>query len=189
MYKNNPDFELAFEVDNYRIYKAVDITKEIHTIRYIEAVNQEIYNRAGATKEVLEQAMNEIITRCNEVNFKTARTDIAAIANSVVYRLKYPVDEHCALRMGHILTFMEFDKDGETISEDNKATTIFWMNRKFELSMNNPDVYAFFLTMGMVHSQTYNAHLNTLTDSTYFQDRQQKIAALLPFNSKLTETT
>jgi len=38
---------------------------------------------------------------CNdEKNMKTLRTDVATLANNIKYRLSYPVDEDCALRMG-----------------------------------------------------------------------------------------
>lgn len=185
MYANNPAYKLEATFGEYKVYSPVTITEAIHVVRYVAAINQEIYNRAGATKDVIETVCNEIITRANDDKFKTARTEIAQLANSLLYRLKNPVDEHCALRMGHVLSFMETDEQ----SEDANVTTGFWMDKKMALSMSNPEAYAFFLTMGIRHSETYSKAFDTLTDTNYFQNREQNLAAILAFNSKSTTIT
>lgn len=187
MYANNPAYQLQKEIDGWRIYTPVNIMDDTSLYRYTEAINQDIYNRAGASKEVIEQVMNMIIERCNDTErtFRTARTDIAALANSMLFRLKNPVDEHCALRMGFILSYMENDTHSEPVTN----TQPWWMNKKMELAMNNPEAYAFFLTWGMSSSPTYREALDTLTDSNYFNKRQEQINAILPYNSKLTTTT
>jgi|GEM_PF-1375206 len=208
MYANNPAYKLEATFGEYKVYSPVTITEDIHVVRYVAAINQEIYNRAGATKDVIETVCNEIITRANDDKFKTARTEIAQLANSLLYRLKNPVDEHCALRMGHVLSFMEIPHVVEYCKEDPKGgdpiitkvedgavsepaneVSQFWMDKKMQLSMSNPEAYAFFLTMGVRHSETYSKAFDTLTDTNYFQNREDNLRAILAFNNKLTTTT
>lgn len=186
MYANNPAYKLEATFGEYKVYSPVTITEDIHVVRYVAAINQEIYNRAGATKDVIETVCNEIIIRANDDKFKTARTEIAQLANSLLYRLKNPVDEHCALRMGHVLSFMECE--GIATPEPSNEVSQFWMGKKMQLSMSNPDAYSFFLTMGVRHSETYSKAFDTLTDTNYFQNREDNLRAILAFNSKLTTT-
>lgn len=181
MYANNPAYQLQKTIGKYSIYTAKDINDGIHIFRYIEAQAQERYNRAGITAENLETIADEILKRANEKNFEQARTDIGVIATSLKYRLKFPVDEHCALRMGHILTFMEHE-DGTF--EDPKSTHIAWMDKKMELSLESPDAYAFFLNLGLASSETYSKISDISIDTDYFLRRRMELASLRPSAKK-----
>lgn len=187
MLSQHPDkYELKLEYDGYRFYIPVKAT-DYHTHRYVEALNQQIYSNAGATPEVLIEVMNIIISKCNdEKDIKTLRTDIAALANSIVYRTKYPVDQTCALRMGAILTFMEYDHEGKLISEDPDKPDWFWINKKVQLALNNPELYTFFLTWGVANTPKYRELLDTLNDRDYFSKRMEAIMTLLPQSIKLS---
>lgn len=180
MYANNPAYKLERKFGEWSIYTAVDINDGIHVFRYIQASAQERYNAAGITADSLAIAMDEIIKRANDKNWETARTDIGVIANSLKYRLANPVDEHCALRMGHVLTFMECDE----LSEDPKSTTKWWMDKKMELSMSDPEAYAFFLDLGLASSQKYRETSDISIDMNYFLKRQEMLASFKPSVSK-----
>lgn len=185
LHRDNPALQLAFEADNVRIYTPMNIAEGYHTSRYVEALNQQIYSNAGATKETLRMVLEDMILRCNkQADTDTLKTDIAALANSVLYRLKYPVDQHCAIRMGAILSFMEYDiienEQPKTISEDVDKCQIFWTQKKEQLAMNNPDAYAFFLDWGVSNTATYKEAFDSLNDSDYFLKREQEIASLMP---------
>lgn len=179
MFLNNPDFKLETTIaDKYRIYTPSNVQTGYHMMRYVEASNQEIYNRAGATPDMLNQVMDAIIERCNQPNFKNARTEIASLAQSIQYRTKYPVDQHCAVRMGCVLSFMEYEADGVTVSEDVNMVQPFWTDKKMKLAFEFPDAYSFFLSWGISSSASYRERLDTLTDLDYFNQRRQAISSL-----------
>lgn len=188
MLKGNKSYTLQKELGNVRIYTLTN-TMELHTTRYVELLNQQIYSSSGANKDILEQTMNEILTRCNDMkNQKTFRTDVAALANSVLYRLKYPVDQHCAIRMGAMCCFYEEDilnQDGSVysvLSEDKPQFDAFFQQKKEMLALSNPEWYSFFLSLGIVNTPQYNTLLDTLTDTDYFRKREETIQAILPSN-------
>lgn len=181
MYANNPSYQLATTEGIYNIYIPVNPADGYHTSRYVEALNQRTYSEAGATKDVLAGVMDDMIGRCNKtIDTETLRTDIAALANSIKYRLKYPVDQHCAIRMGAILSMLEYEKDGALISEPADKCEIFWIQKKVDLAMDYPALYTFFLTWGLTNSANYNEALDTLNDSEYFSKRTEAIKSLLP---------
>ena len=182
---NNPEYELKFTCDKARFYVPVNVATGYHTSRYVEVLNQQIYANAGATKETLQNVLEDMVLRCNKQQEKdTFRTDIAALANSLLYRLKYPVDQHCALRMGALLCFMEYDVIADekltTYTEDPDKCDIHWLQRKEQLALNNPDAYAFFLQMGISNTPAYREVFDTLNDSEYFLERERTINSLMP---------
>lgn len=171
--------------DEYDIYVPVNIADGYHTSRYVEAINQQIYASAGATKEVIEAIANDLISRVNkQLELTTFRSDVASLANNLLYRLKNPVDQHCAIRLGCVLTFAEYVNDGKIISEDPDRTEIFWMAKKEALAMHNPDAYAFFLQTGIINIEAYKNQSSILNDINYFQNRDQSLAALTPQEMK-----
>lgn len=185
MLKDSSSYILKKEKDNIRIYIHSN-PMELHTTRYVEILNQQIYANAGATKETLQEAIDEILLRCNDMkNQKTFRTDIAAIAQSLQYRLQYPVDQHCAIRIGALCSFYEEDiYDGgklvKTISENPDKFDGFFQQKKEMIALNDPDWYSFFLTWGIVNTPEYNNRLDTLTDTDYFVKRETIIKSLNP---------
>lgn len=182
MLKDNPAFIEAFSGEGYKLYTPVQAT-EYHMSRHVEATKQSIYAAAGATVEVIQAHMDAIIERCNLAqDSKTFKTDCAALANALKYRTQYPIDANCAIRMGAILCFMEYEQDGKLISENPDKTEIFWLNKKERMADGDPDLWAFFLSMGIVSVPQWSNHLGILKAETYFSDRRKAIAALLPMN-------
>lgn len=173
-------FNLSFELPNIKIYTPVN-TMEYHTSRLLQATLQNTYAGAGATEETVNAHLDAIIGLCNQTGeLKTIRTDIAGIANALKMRTKYPVDKHCAVRMGIVLTFAEVEHDGVTVYEDPNKCEQYWLERKMELALQHPDLYAFFFAWGMSNTAAYSDLLDTLNDLDYFEQRRMNLMALLP---------
>jgi hypothetical protein len=172
-FKDNPDFKCEFDNGKIQVYIPAELSS-YHTQRYVAAMAQQIYSEAGATKDVLSAIMDNIIAICNDKDTKTAKTDIAVLANNIKYRLQYPVDEDCAIRMGAILSFME-GEDPNTISD-------IWTRKKVQLAHENQDLYTFFLTLGIVNTPEYKERLDTSIDMEYFNKRREVLAQLQPMS-------
>lgn len=174
MYNNNPAYKLELTHGKYRIYTPVNIMEGYSKQREVEANHQLIFSNSGATSDVLRTVMTEILTRCNDEKNKSIRTEIGALAQSILYRLEYPVDQNCALRMGAILSFME---DGD-ISEPEDKAELFWVNKKVELALEHRELYDFFLSWGIVNTPKYSEVSDILNDSSYFVKRMEAILSL-----------
>lgn len=146
-YADNPKYKEVYHsiVHNVKLYMPQDAANGYHMSRYVAAGAQNIYAASGATKQLLGNMMDKMLELCNdEKNIKTLRTDIATLANNIKYRLRYPVDEDCALRMGAIYTLVE--------GEDADNTDDFWTAKKLAWAKGDaaqqiqpdPDMYAFF---------------------------------------------
>lgn len=180
MLKNNPDFKEVFTIDKYSFYAPTQVTR-YHKSRELEANNQIIFASSGATKDVLLAHLNEIINICNAPTaIATTRTDIAAICNALIYRTSKPVDEKCAIRLGALLTFLEYEEDGVLQSEPPNEVKPYWLDKKMQLALQYPDLYTFFLSMGIVHIPQYNELSDTLNNVDYFITRREGIQSLLP---------
>lgn len=179
---SQPDkFVKIASFDGYDIFTPINPAEGYHTSRYVEALNQQIYAHAGATKETLEEICNDMIARANkQLDKDTFRSDICSLANNILYRLKNPIDQHCAIRLGCVLTFAEYIHEGNIISENPDKVEVFWMAKKESLAMNNPDAYAFFLQQGITSTEAYSRQSDILNDINYFQNRDQAIASLTP---------
>lgn len=191
MLRNNNEFQLIFNIpgigekEGYNFYIPAQTT-EYHTSRLVEASNQQIYANAGANAEVFEAIADDIILRSNtQMNKETFRSDVAILANQIKYRKKYPVDQHCAIRMGAILSFIEEDKDEPTFSEDPNKVQLLYQQRKETLAFDNPELYTFFLTWGSENIPIYKEHFATSIDMEYFSKRMDAIRSLtlLPLKS------
>jgi hypothetical protein len=183
-YKDNPAYKLEREDGIHFIYTPVNIAEGYHTSRYVAALNQEVYAASGANKEVLQELMNEIILRCNKPSENdTLRTDIAAIAQNVIYRTQYPVDHLCAVRMGTVLTFMEVIEDGKVLSEPSDKVDLLWQQKKETLALEDGNFYDFFLALGGANLKTYEPHYDILTDMDYSMNRKM-ILDMLQINRK-----
>lgn len=191
MYKNNPNYKLELEHNGVRVYTPVNIMEGYSTQRYVEAMNQQIFSNSGATSDVLKTVMTEILERCNDDKNKEIRTQIGALAQSILYRLDHPVDMHCAIRMGAILSFIEEDRvvpnetdkpDLITYCEPEDKIETLWLDKKVNLAMTDTKFYDFFLSWGIANTPKYNEHLDTLNDSEYFAKRMITIQSLIPTN-------
>lgn len=181
---NSAEYQRVFATpdDKYHFYQPTNIAQGYHHSRYVEAVNIAIYAKAGATKEVIQTIAEEIVTLCNnELRNPTLRTDVALLANQLLYRTKYPVDQHCAIRQGAVLCFM-VDNTNQT-EENPKTYSAFWQQRKEELAFAYPELYDFFLTLGISNIEEYKTHLDILNDEDYFKNRMMAIQSLSPQKS------
>lgn len=194
-------YKLEGTFGKYRIYTPVNIAEGYHVSRKVQADNQIIYSNSGTTKEQLEKAMTYILECCNATG-KFDKTNIAVIANDILYRLKHPVDEHCAIRLGAILSFVEWDesqpiqdskldtalsnadihgiKSVRTITENPLIYDAFYTRIKEDLAMNDPQAYSFFLTWGVVNTPTYREALDISTSTDYFRKRMEALQSLTP---------
>jgi hypothetical protein len=183
MFANNLKYQEVFysSVHNTRFYMPADIATGYHLSRYVAAGAQNIYAASGATKDVLDSMMNKMLELCNdEKNLKTLRTDIATLANNIKYRVRYPVDEDCALRMGAIYSFAE--------GEDPDTTEDYHTRRKVALAKGDapqgiaadPALYAFFLSIGIPYTPAWSGLSSTLSDTSYFSQRAEALNAIQP---------
>ena len=150
----------------------VDIANGYHIERWVAVSSQHRYSESGATKKVLEEIMDEMIRICEDDKIKTVRTNIAVLANNIKTRLKYPIDEDCAIRTGALLTFIE--------NEDPNKVDEFFTNKKIQLAHSNPEAYTFFLTTGLEFTKSYREQSDILIDTDYFRNRRTMLAGLLP---------
>lgn len=183
MFAENPKYKEVFYsvVHNLRFYMPADVANGYHMSRYVAAGAQNIYASGGATKELLGNMMDKMLELCNdEKSLKSLRTDIATLANNIKYRLRYPVDEDCALRMGAIYTFVE--------GEEADITEDYWTARKVAMAKGDiaqnikpdPELYTFFLTIGIPFTPAWSGQLSTLNSTNYFNRRNDTLNSLVP---------
>jgi hypothetical protein len=182
-FANNPAFTPAFtsEVHRCTFYMPSDLANGYHMSRFVAASAQDIYSGAGATKEVLQKIASDVVAMCNDTKkqMDTLRTDVATLMNNLLYRLKYPIDEDCAIRMGALFCFMP--------GENPDAVHDFWTQKKVAMAKGDyergiepdPDLYAFFLRQGLQSSPSYARLLDTLTATTMDQ-RREALRGLVP---------
>lgn len=182
-FSSDPKYKLGYESGGYRYYY-MGAVEDYHLMRKLEAEKHIIYANAGATKEVIQIIAKEIISRANLDNYKTARTDIGVLANNLLYRTQNPVDEHCGVRMGAILTFMEYEVDGQIISEDPDVSAQEFLDLKERQAMVDPQLYAFFLSMGIELIPQYKRLADTSMPTDYFAERRKTLAGLTPNTPK-----
>lgn len=179
MFKNNPTYQLQGEFNGLSVYTLAKET-DYHLLRYIEALNWQTYANCGMTKEKMTAFIDELLRMCNEEKPRTIITDVSAIAQAMKHSMNYPFDEHCAVNIGAILSFVEWKDGKNTVSEDPNKVEPFFTRKKVELAMNNPDAYTFFLGWGVANTPEYKAHLDISTASTYFSERTEVLRTLLP---------
>lgn len=172
--QNNPNFTEIFVDTRFgkKYYMPVQIT-EYHKSRELAMAAQERFAQCGISKEFLQIMAEKMIDAVNNVDNKsTLRTDVAVIANNILARLKEPVDEHCAVRMGAIAAIWE--------DEDPNKVDYPIIERKMQMAKENPDLYAFFLNTGVAFLPEYVQVLRTLTAEEYFLSRKIMLNGLTP---------
>lgn len=180
MFKDNPKYKFEGEFDAVSIYTCLK-ESDYHTIRYIEALNWQTFASCGVTKDKLKQLTDKLIELCNdEKSVKTLRTDVGSIANLIQYAMKYPVEEHCGIQLGCMLSFAEWESNGILVSENPDIIEDMPMKKKMDIALNNPDAYAFFLSLGIDNIPEYRNHFDTLTGSNYFSQRSKAMKAMMP---------
>lgn len=174
---------MAFEStvhEGLRLYVPASDT-DYHLSRYVAAGAQNIYSASGATKDLLSAMMDRMIEMCNdEKNIKTLRTDIGVLANNIKYRLAYPIDEDCALRMGATYCFLE-DEDPDTVSDVfTRKKVLFAKGDPQQKIKHDPDLYAFFLNLGQINTPSWKGLEQDLNDTDYLKSRTETLRSLTP---------
>lgn len=183
MYKNNPTYKHEGDFDGVSVYTLVKET-DYHMMRYIEALNWQTYATCGTSKDKLSAIADELLRMCNEEKPRTIITDVAAIAQVLKYSLQYPVDQHCSLNMGAVLSFIEYEDNGRLVFENPDKIEPLFQQKKIALAMNNPDAYAFFLSWGIANIPEYKSHLSISTASDYLTKRREVIMQMIPSSLK-----
>lgn len=182
IHKDNPQYKEIFEskIHGIKFYMPVE-TGSYHMSRYIAAGQQNIYSSLGATREYLDGITKKMLDLCNDENNKDRlRSDMAVLANNLRYRLQYPVDEDCGIRMGAIYAIAQ---DEAADMHDN-----FQTQRKVDFAKGNkthnispdPELYAFFLSMGLQATESWTRSEPSTIGSGYFQRRMNDLQGLMP---------
>lgn len=173
-FTDNPEFKEVYsnERTGLRLY-APATPGNYHMSRMVAAQAQDLYASVGATKEVLQGIVKQALDLCNEdtADGGRLRTNIGTLMNNLLYRMQYPVDEQCGLRMGALLCFLE--------GEDPNAVSDPWTQRKLKLAAEDPDLYTFFLSTGLAATSSYERLLDTLSD-TMMEERREALKLLMP---------
>lgn len=184
-FENNPLYKVVFEskVHGCKFYGPSG-ESDYHLSRYVAAGAQNIYSGAGATKDALQAITDKMLELCNdEKNIKSLRTDVTILAQNIQYRLKYPIDEDCALRMGAIYVFME-DEQPEEVHD-------LFTRRKIAMAKGDlankipadPELYAFFLNTGIENTPSWKESEIALSGTAYFRTREEALFGLVPVHT------
>lgn len=168
---NPEEYNLVYDANGIKLFQPA--SGDYHMSRYVAAGAQNIYSASGATKEYLEALTQAVIKQCEDVR-SNIRTDVAVLMNNLRYRLKFPVDEDCAIRMGAIYTFME--------NENPEIVDAFQTEEKVKLAHRHPDLYAFFLTLGIEYTPIWKDIDRNLLTTQYFLNRRQELEKLTPLS-------
>lgn len=180
MYKDNPAYTCEYAAGRHKLYIPENIATGYHERRKIEATVQAIYSNAGTTKDTLQLLTDKMLEVINEGG-KTALSDVAVLINNIQYRLNYPIDQHCSVRMGALLCFLEIESpEGDVISSERAdLPESHWLEKKMQLADSDPDMYSFFFTWGFANTEAYRQQPDILTDTTYFRTRQEMLTNLM----------
>lgn len=163
---NEPEYIVAFKHESTGVcfYMPSEVTG-YHKGREMAMQVQDTYSRCGISREVLQSFIDTITEFANKtLNVDTLRTDLGVIAANLKYRMSHIVDEQCALRMGAMACFIE--------GEDPHKVVEAWTVKKLNLAQQHPDIYAFFLNMGVAFTPEYNNLLRFLEAQEYLKERQ-----------------
>lgn len=177
MLSDNPAYTLQHEWNGYKLFIPTDIASGYTMERYVEATHQQMYANSGATSDVIRAVAEDVLKRVNgTVPTETLKTDIGTLMNGLLYRLQHPVDAHCAIRVGAILSFLEFtNKDGKVISEDPEKYQPFWIEKKEGLAHDDPGMYSFFLSLGAANIPEYRELCDPSTIQDYLRGRNEAL--------------
>lgn len=180
--KEKEKYQVAFTSkvhEELKLYVPAQDT-DYHISRYVAAGAHNIYSSVGASKEVLTAVLDKMLTLCNEdKNNNSMRTDIAILANNLKYRMQYPVDEDCALRMGAIYCFLEDENPDETHDVFTRKKLLYAKGNGLDIPAD-PDLYAFFLNLGVQSTPSWKEYVTVLQDTDYLTSRQVTLNSLMP---------
>lgn len=179
---NNPNYIKVFhsEVHNIDLY-GLSAGHDYHVSRLIAASAVDRFAASGITSELLKA----IVTNIKEVvntqnNATTLRTDVGTLCDNLLYRMAYPCDENAAIRLGCIYTFIE--------GESPDVYSLQFTQQKERLATGDalkgippdPDLYAFFLTLGISSMPAYQNLSEVLNDMDYLENRRTTLESLIP---------
>lgn len=176
-YADNIEYKEVFHSTkhNVRFYMPANESMGYHVSRYQEAGQQHVYASCGITREYMDAITHQMLEVINDKK-KYQLSDVAVLVNNLRYRLQYPVDEDCALRMSAVYIFVE--------GEDPAIPQREWINKKLEWAKSDPDLYAFFLNMGLMFTPSWKEYLPGINEiNDYLTNRQQILSSLLPIAS------
>lgn len=179
MYRGNPKYKHLFKHDIYDVYFLQDANiTELHKSREVEANLQNIYSNSGATAAYIGTLCSQGLKMLeNDPKGELLRTNMISILNQLLYRTKNPVDSLCGIRMGAILSFLEYEVDGRIVSEPEDAQ-FAWIDKKVGIAQANPEAYTFFLHWGIANTPSYYSRLDTLSEANYFAQREEILNSL-----------
>lgn len=169
VFKDNPDYKQVFlsQVHGVPFYMPSDsaTANGYHLSRYVAAGEQNIYSASGATKDYLDAITQQMLDIVNKQTADRVKSDIAVLVNNIRYRLKHPVDNECALRMGAIYTFMD--------GEDPNECKGLWIDKKVKMALEDADLYTFFLHMGVTFTPAWSEQLTLLETMTEYLSKRE----------------
>jgi len=172
MLQHNRDYELALEYAGHRFYVPSE-TIGYSKWRELAMTGQDMFSRAGIDPDTLRAFAQQLLEKCNETKGPaTLRSDVAVIATNILIRLKNPVDELCAVRMGAIALIHE-DEDPMKVSQA-------WIKKKMDLAQEHPPIFDFFLQTGVALTPEYSSLLRGLTAEDYLTNRAQLLQQTTP---------
>ncbi len=170
--KQHPDYEVAFTCGEHVFYKPIDITS-YHKSRELAMAAQDQFSRSGIDPDTLQAFAQQLLDEANNTAQKDRlRSNVSVIATNLLLRLRNPVDELCAIRMGAIAMIHA--------DEYPDVCNYAWLKRKMDLAQQHPDVYAFFLQMGLAFTPEYGNLLRGLTAEEYLTNREQQLKLAVP---------
>lgn len=168
----HPDYELVQTFGEHSFYKPKETTN-YHKSRELAMSGQDQFSRSGISPDVLQAFAQELLDHSNKPATKdTFRSTVAVIATNILLRLRNPVDELCAIRMGAI-AMIHADEDPDKCTQG-------WIKRKMELAHENPNIFDFFLQMGIAFTPEYGSLLRTITAEDYLTNRNQQLQLVQP---------
>lgn len=165
-FKDNPQYEKVISSDGTDFFILKD-PSQYHMSRYLAASANEKYARLGLTPEIMEQIEDAILKATEEKKWD----EIAVWVHNLKARRSEPVDEFAALRMAAIYTFIE--------GEDPNKCDPFWNEKKFQMMKKDPDLFSFFLSIGLQYTTSYRELLNEIS-MTYLEQRKRILNQLTP---------
>lgn len=171
VFKDNPEYQVVYDNGETQLYQPVNIANGYHLNRYIAAGEMNIYAASGATKDYLEIITDEMLAVINKGATDTIKSDLAVLVNNIKFRLKSPIDQDAAVKIGCIYCFIE--------GEDPNKVHAHITQKKLELADADPEMYAFFLSMGVQYTPAWKellSHLEMTPD--YFSSRTEMLRSL-----------
>ena len=139
-----------------------------------------MFASSGITEDTLAAHLDAMETIANQNNKANIATDLGTVINALRHRMKYPVDAHCGVRMGIALTFIEYQEKGKDIIRENPdKVEYFFMQKKEDLAFKYPELYDFFLSLGISSIPRYNEAFDTLNALDYLAERKMKLREIL----------